>query len=766
MTHSNATYNYNNDWIFIEGSYTSVPEDKLSASQNVTLPHNAVDLPYNYFDETCYQKPFTYQKVIHWEQSFENKQVWIQFDGAMANSHVYLNGTLICEHKDGYTPFEVNITPYLKEKDGVLTVIIDGSENPNIPPFGGQIDYLTYAGIYRHVWLKTKDEIRLKNIRAIPTHILADDAQGQQTTSKTAQLEITAFIESVDNAHSESKTPVTLIATLKDKNNVIVSSKTVTITLEQNVSQTESTFVIDDLNLIELWDVNNPVLYTLDVSIANQTSQDVFTHKIGFRQVKFTENGFLLNGRKLKIRGINRHQSYPYVGYAMGDHAQRMDADLVKKELKFNLVRTSHYPQAKSFLERCDELGLLVFEEIPGWQHIGDEAWQAVTIDSVKRMIERDWNHASIILWGVRINESPDNRSFYEKTNAMAKSLDISRQTGGVRCIPNSELLEDVYTMNDFVLNGGELALRTQQVVTGLDRKVPYMVTEFNGHMFPTKRFDPELHQVEHVTRHLRVMNAYYADESISGGIGWCLFDYNTHKDFGAGDRICYHGITDMFRIPKFAAYAYKSQCEPEEEIVLQPVTVWARGERPECLVLPTMILTNLDKVEFQVGDHTIKTVYPSNNRYPNLPHPPMIVDDSIISAEEFGLWGMKWSSVTMRGYLNGQCVKTVHMPENPVASHLTIASDYDSLPVKQRAQTRVIVNAFDQADNILWFIDDFITIDVQGDAKVIGPTQLILKGGAVGFWLEAGNTPGPVSIKVTSNRFDAVTLSITLTEE
>ena len=207
-------------------------------------------------------------------------------------------------------------------------------------------------------------------------------------------------------------------------------------------------------------------------------------------------------------------------------------------------------------------MGLLVSEEIPGWQHIGGEEWKQGAIANVDAMIQRDWNHPSIVLWGVRINESRDDDHFYERTNKLAHSLDPSRQTGGVRCHTGSSLLEDVYTMNDFVLNGGAVALRDQQQVTGLDHKVPYLVTEYNGHMFPTKRFDAEERQHEHVIRHLRVLDASYADPNISGCIAWCLFDYNTHKDFGSGDRICYHGVSDMFRIPKFAAYAYKSQCD------------------------------------------------------------------------------------------------------------------------------------------------------------------------------------------------------------
>ena len=137
--------------------------------------------------------------------------------------------------------------------------------------------------------------------------------------------------------------------------------------------------------------------------------------------------------------------------------------------------------------------------------------------------------------------------------------------------------------MNDFILgeeelggNRGRIPLRPQRECTGLNYDVPYMVTEFNGHMFPTKSIDNELGQNEHVLRHLEVLNAAYGDSNNAGAIGWCAFDYNTHKDFGSGDRICYHGVMDMFREPKFASHVYSSQDDAKNGVVLEPVTVWA----------------------------------------------------------------------------------------------------------------------------------------------------------------------------------------------
>src|SRR5207248_1552919 len=157
-----------------------------------------------------------------------------------------------------------------------------------------------------------------------------------------------------------------------------------------------------------------------------------------------------LKGKVIKLRGLDRHQTFPFVGQAMPARAQRRDADVLRKNLKCNIVRTSHYPQSRHFLDRCDEIGLLVLEEIPGWQHIGDEAWKQVALNDVRDMIVRDRNHPCIVLWGVRINESNDDHDFYTRTNELARRLDPTRQTGGIRFNYESELLEDVFTMNDF----------------------------------------------------------------------------------------------------------------------------------------------------------------------------------------------------------------------------------------------------------------------------------------------------------------------------
>lgn len=743
--------NFNQSWTFHEG-FSPELAGQLNDGEAICLPHNAADMPYNYFDEKCYQKAFTYQKVLPWDAAFTGKEISLIFDGAMADSVVYLNGTEIGAHKDGYTPFEVRLTGLLKEGDNLLTVKIDGSENPAIPPFGDRIDYLTYAGIYRDVWLKTVDDISIANIK-IET---GDELTEHKSVSVRCDLYNPQNLPVAGKVH----------ARLIDANDDLIAEA------EADISGASVTLTFENLAGLYLWNIDNPVLYRMDVTLDAGGSSDHIVENFGFRTAEFRTDGFFLNGMPLKIMGLNRHQSFPYVGYAMGKAAQEKDADIMKNMLKCNLVRTSHYPQSKYFIDYCDRIGLLVFEEIPGWQHIGDEGWKQVSVDNVKRMIERDWNHPSIILWGVRINESGDDHDFYLETNKVAHTLDSTRQTGGVRCITDSEMLEDVYTMNDFIQgeeelgqgNGGRTVLRDQKEITGLDHDVPYMVTEYNGHMFPTKKQDQEQRQCEHVLRHLAVLNATYGDDHIAGCIGWCMFDYNTHEDFGSGDRICYHGVLDMFREPKFAAYAYASQCATSDEIILKPVTIWARGERNICGVLPLIVLSNCDHIVIRYGDTFSSEIQPDTENYPHLPHAPFIVTMEHFGAKGLGEWGMKWEGAEITGYVNGEAVASCAFDANPQPTTLEVEPDTTIISANEHEEVRVIVRALDQAGNVMPFFNERIHVELNGAATLIGPEELSLRGGTTGFWLRSNGTAGAISASVIGERLGTTTVDIQAT--
>ena len=388
---------------------------------------------------------------------------------------------------------------------------------------------------------------------------------------------------------------------------------------------------LEGLTGLRVWDLADPALYTLEVELLRDGEAiDLCRHRVGFRAAQWRPEGFFLNGRRVIVRGLNRHQAYPWQGYAMPARVQRRDAEILKRELGVNLVRTSHYPQAKAFLDACDELGLLVLEELPGWQHIGDAVWKDNACTALSEMIERDRNRPSIVLWGVRINESKDDHEFFQRTNDMARKLDPTRARGGIRCIGKSELLEDVYTFNDFIYDGGKRVLRKPRDVTGLRRDVPYLVTEHNGHMYPTKRFDNEERLAEHARRHAAICEAAASTKGVAGAIGWCAFDYNTHKDFGSGDRICYHGVSDMFRIPKYAAAFYASQRDPAEGVVLEAASLFTKGERRAATVLPIDVYTNCDEVVLWRAGKRVGSFLPDSRTWPHLRHPPVVIRDLV----------------------------------------------------------------------------------------------------------------------------------------
>jgi len=480
----------NHDWDYTP-SYDKKFIEEFPKSQKVNLPHTDIELPFNNFSEKDYQFISSYQKVFTFEKT-PRKRYILHFEGVMAYALVYLNGKQITMHKGGYTPFNVEITRQLKNGENTLFVMCDSTERKDIPPHGFVVDYLTYGGIYREVYIEEKEMNYIDN-----SFIHVDNDE----------LNIRMFLEI-----NKPRDTVFKFNIYKDNQ--------LAYFFEREYDLKKKDVLVTEKVYLDLWSLKEPNLYDLEIIMNDELA---FKSRFANRNIKMTTEGFFLNGENIKLRGLNRHQSYPYVGYAMPSNAQKKDADILKYELGCNVVRSSHYPPSRYFLDRCDEIGLLVFNEIPGWQHIGDKAWQQVAIENVKEMIYRDYNHPSIFIWGVRINESPDNDEFYKETNRIAKTLDKTRPTGGVRNFAGSHFFEDVYTYNDFVHRGDNKGLDKPRKIA--KKAVPYLVTEYNGHMYPTKKYDDEYHRESQVKRHLQVQNDSYKNKNISGAIGWCMFD-------------------------------------------------------------------------------------------------------------------------------------------------------------------------------------------------------------------------------------------------
>lgn len=797
----------NDDWLFTEQFEDSLvaPEYPENTLQPVRLPHTCNETPFHYFDESLYQMVSGYRRHLLIPKNWQGKRILLTFEGAAHDSTVFCNGKKVGEHHCGYTAFTVDLTDnVLYGQDNLLCVRLDSRENLNVPPFGYVIDYMTYGGIYRDVRLEVKEKVSLSDIFV---HTAIDFRSSPVTAQITSEITLT-----------ESDKNVTIRQYYMPKSTAAAQESWRLLceqTVSADVSCDKEFSLTATITSPLLWDTEEANLYILKTQLyQDNTLLDETETTFGIREAVFKKDGFYLNGRKLRIRGLNRHQSFPYVGYAMPKSMQRLDADLLKKELGLNAVRTSHYPQSHYFLERCDELGLLVFTEFPGWQHIGDDSWKAQAVANAEDMIRQYRNHPSIILWGIRINESPDDDAFYEKTNAVAHKLDPSRPTGGVRAMKKSHLLEDVYTYNDFLHDGEMPGCDPKKKVTS-DMEKPYLISEYNGHMYPTKAFDNEERRSEHAIRHANVLDAVAGQPDIAGSFGWCMFDYNTHKDFGSGDRICYHGVMDMFRNPKLAANIYA--CEQEQTPVLEITSSMDIGEHPGCNRGNIYILSNADSVKMYKNDRFIKEYLPGMSPYKHLKHGPILIDDfigdSFAQNERFrpkhakeitdamnlvargslnhipkrlyltalkllliyhidfaevtrlytkyiGDWGGTATIYRFDAIKDGKVVKSV--TKEPVRGiRLEAEADHTILTEQHSYDVALVrIRAVDDHGNVLPFYQEPVRLITEGDISIIGPDTIALQGGMGGTYVKSTGRSGRGALLLQSQTAGEVRIS------
>ena len=764
----------NNDWLWspefvpeMTGSVYS-NEDKM---EQVRIPHTVKVTPLNYFDDKDYQMVSCYRRTFDAPSEWRGKKVSVTFDAVAHEAEVYINGKFVIKHSCGYTAFTADLTDHIDYGGkNVIAVKCDSRENLNVPPFGFVIDYMTYGGIYREVHLDVKEKDHIRDVFVSA----GADKKVRIKADVEGEGELVAVITGIDSGK-------VLFAGPCEKE------------CEINVSEAE------------LWSLDDPNLYELSMTLRNGESEDTFVTRFGFRDAVFKADGFYLNGEKIKLRGLNRHQCWPYVGYAMPKSMQRMDADILKNELGLNAVRTSHYPQSHHFIDRCDELGLLVFTEIPGWQNIGDDAWKEQAVINTREMVSQYRNHPSIILWGVRINESVDCDELYLRTNKEAHDLDPYRQTSGVRYLKKSSLLEDVYAFNDFSHNGKTSGCEPKKNITP-DMDKPYFISEYNGHMFPTKAYDSELHRQEHALRHCNVLDSVMSYDDICGSFGWCFFDYNTHKDFGSGDRVCYHGVTDMFRNFKLAAYVYASQ-NKDIDPVLEISSSMDIGEHPAGNRGEIYILTNCDSVKMYKDDIFIKEYTKDDSTYKNMIAPPILIDDFIgdqmkegegfsdrqnkivkdalnfsavygmenmplrmkltmaeamtrykmkfdddymLFGKYIGNWGGKVTKFRFDGIRNGEVVKTVIKSAMTESKLIVDVSSNELIEDATYDVTAIRIKVTDENGNVLAFYNKPAVIETSGPVEILGPALADINGGMGGVYIRSTGEAGKATVKIT----------------
>jgi beta-galactosidase len=429
--------NINSDWNYLENDTKNLTEI------NNSLGWVAINLPHSWNSQDATDNNPGYRRSASWYKKDllipnidSNKVYQLYFEGSNITTKVYVNGQEAGGHIGGYIGFTIDITKSIKAGKNEVLVRVDNSYNIDIIP-SQKSDFFIYGGITRDVWLLSMAKNHIDNIKITTPKV----------SEKSASLVIIASVK-----NTKKPAEFSYLAQLTNPKGKLVATK-------KGVMDGESTTItFNEIKNPQLWDINAPNLYTVSFSLLeNGKVTDRVNDKVGFRWFEFKDNGpFFLNGKRVLIRGTHRHEEHAGVGAAMSNDQHRRDMESIK-EMGANFVRLAHYPQDPEIYKACDELGLLVWDELPWCRGgLGTEVWQTNTKNMLGEIINQNYNHPSIIIWslGNEMNWLPDfpngdntekSNVFLSELNNMAHKLDPSRKTA-IRKYEEGSKIVDIFS--------------------------------------------------------------------------------------------------------------------------------------------------------------------------------------------------------------------------------------------------------------------------------------------------------------------------------
>jgi beta-galactosidase len=731
------------DWLFAGKSTAAALDpgydDKWSA--RVTLPHTVADLSWRRWSPEAWEELFVYRRHFAVPDAWRGLRVFLHFDRVMASATPVVNGHSLEPHAGGFLPFDREITDIASEKKNVLAVAVD-SRWLNVPPAGSPrgataVDYLLPGGITGSVELRGLPAAFIREVFAKPVDVLEPSRRVDITCRVDAAAPLPAHIR--------------LEATLRRGEQTIASA---TQSVQMEKTDEEFHLTLSNLGNIQLWDPEHPHLYRVEVTLfLDERTLHRSATRIGFREAHFAVEGFFLNGRRTRLFGLNRHELYPYLGFAAPGRLLRRDAEILRKQFNCNTVRCSHYPQSEAFLDACDELGLMVWQEPPGWQYIGDESWQDLTVHDVEAMIRRDRNHAAIVIWGVRINESRNDPALYRRTRELAKSLDDSRPTSGTMT-PDSrknwqqEWHEDVFAYDDYHA-APDHSVGILDPVEGYPYMIAEIVGQFNyaagkGFAVRYRRAGDIEQQTSQAIYHAQAHSRVADHERIAGTIAWCAFDYASLMNDYEGIKC--PGIADVFRLPKLGAAFYLAQVEPAIRPVIEPNFYWDFG--PQAPTGPgehAAIFSNCERLEVFIDGKTHAKLVPDRTNFANLKFPPFFTD--------LKLDGSSHPELRIDGYVGNTRVLSRSFSSNHATDRFWLHADDDWLANDGSDSTRLAFAVIDRFGAPRAFAGGEVALDLDGPGVIVGdnPFSLEANGGAGAVYIRT--IPGRVgTIHITAH--------------
>lgn len=550
-----VTLNFNTNWAYRLGNVSDGERVGLDDADwvAVTIPHTLA-MEKKHLGSRNYKGIGWYRRYFILEPKFKGREINIDFAGVMIDCDVFLNGDKIATHHGGYIGFSVDITDKVRfGQNNLLAVRVSNLDDADTPPGKPetQLDFHYFGGIYGDVALRIQDRLRITDA------IQADEVAGggvfvtyPMVSSERALVHVkteiandrltramftlkTTLLDTAGRSVAETATPAALPSGNK-------------LNLEQDLTLTHP----------KLWHPDQPNLYTLISEILESgTTVDSLTTPIGVRRIAFKPDGFYINGEKLYIRGANRHQQFQNVGDAASDSMQRRDA-IALKEGGFNAVR-GHYPNAKAFLDACDELGILVIESQPGWQWwSADKLFWDNTIRDARQMIRRDRNRPSVVLWETTLNETPVPDTWRKAVT------DAAHQE-----YPGDQLFVSCDGVSPYYNVGYKVIYRKQEWLDH-DPKKPFVTREWGDWEGGSRclRSDGETAMIRQVVYRQVYLNGDGYDDwggldscdRIAGYFLWSWMDYTR----GSRDTTLGSGAVDINRYPKFCSYWLRSMTD------------------------------------------------------------------------------------------------------------------------------------------------------------------------------------------------------------
>ena len=619
-----AAHDLGGIWEAVRPVKTGNPEAMI-AWQSVTLPHcfnseDAVDPDVKY-----YQGAGWYKTMLDLKNPYQNGRTLLEFEGAGQNTDVYIYTTKVASHIGGYDSWNVDITDavaaFLNSKDakrfeGKVPLVIRCENTRNLETIPSDLsDFNLYGGIYRYLNLVYLPEVSVSSIKIEP---ILDEKL------KSGTLKVTSSFYNPTDIRQAN-----VLVTLKDAN-----GKTVHYAQFNNITPLGELCVADiQVNNPQIWSVDNPLLYTCEVEVQANSQQNIATERFGFRHFKFIEKGpFMLNGKRLLLRGTHRHEDHAGVGAAMTEE-QMIEEMKLMKDMGVNFIRLGHYQQSEIILDLCDELGILVWEEIPWCRGgVGGEQYRAQARRMLANMIHQHYNHPSVIIWGLgNENDWPNDfstfkqseiRAFMSELNVLSHQLDDTRKTAIRRCAFCSDIV-DVYSPSIWAgWYHGQYPDYQKRSREEMEKVKHFLHVEWGGDSHPGRHMEGATSKDDWSETYIVKLIDWHLKEQenmpwLTGAAYWPFKDFSTPvRPENPVPYVNQKGVVERDLTPKESYYVFQSYWTKEPMVYIyghnRPVRWGEAGEKKEILVY-----SNCPSVELYVNGVNMGTKKRNRQDFP-----------------------------------------------------------------------------------------------------------------------------------------------------